>query len=203
MKLNLCVKRDGQVLFQTTLLEGLNLCLTDEAGRVVSELQTSELLLEEGLQRPVVVVSVDEAEQTEGRIVPEKSLASEPLNEQSSSAEVWFCEKGEWRHQGSLSPGQQARMGEGYVRLESQGGLRVLPGPRLGGVAILPTGSQVKIEPGGAGIRLPAGSCVTMVTKARSFYVRSDFIDRPLVEHSGGARVPMDSCLQVLRSDLI
>ena len=72
MKLNLCVKRDGQVLFQTTLLEGLNLCLTDEAGRVVSELQTSELLLEEGLQRPVVVVSVDEAEETEGRIVPEK-----------------------------------------------------------------------------------------------------------------------------------
>lgn len=202
MKLNLCVKRRGEVLFEVPLLEGVSLSLNDETGRVVSELQPEEHISEDGERYPLFVVSDLEPTVVEEREHTSEQGGAEAQPQEINPAEVWSCENGEWRYQGSLSPGQQARMGEGYVRLEREGSLRVSPGPRLEGVAILPTGNQLEIQPGGGGISLPAGSCVTMVTKARSFYVRSDFIDQPPVEHANEPRDNTGDFLEVLVSDL-
>jgi len=205
MKLNLRVKREGEVLFEVPLLDGVSLSLSDETGRVVSELQPEERISEDGERYPLFVVSALESGDLGQPVDPPENGNIEPQKQDLGTAEVWSCEKGEWKHQGSLSPGQQARMGEGYVRLERQGGLRVSPGPRLAGVAILPTGSQIEIQPGGGSMSLPAGSCVTMVTmvtKARSFYVRSDFIDQPPVEHANEPRFNARDSFDMVVSDL-
>lgn len=213
MKLNLRVEFEGELLLEMPLRDGLTVSLCDEAGTVLSNFPARRPAGDAQDDQVVAPGTGDPDEKSELQsgvdtelIVMTESPGTESVpggaKLEERSAEVWSRDGEDWSYQGTLSSGQQARMGEGHVRLDEDGGLRVFPGTRLGGLAILPTGGRVSIKPGGPGVQLLAGSCVTLGCGSRSFYVRSNFIDQPPVEHAGEQGDRLESRYRAPTSDL-
>jgi hypothetical protein len=91
-------------------------------------------------------------------------------------AEVWFRQGGEWMPRGTMTVRQHVQAFGGMVRCDDNGGLVVLPGARLAGSAALPSGETVHIEPGGASVKLPAGTSVILWNGEQGLYVRSNVL---------------------------
>ncbi len=194
MKLFLRLEKDGRILGEWPL-EDLKVTLTDEgtgapvADLVVQTYSTDELPVP-GLQEAAVP---EELTLTQGHPALPPRLPA--------SAEVWSSGGEGWKQKGVLRAGQRARMGSAFVQLDENGDLLVSSGPDLSGTATLPSGLRQPVESGADRLRLPSGSSVTLESETRAFYVRSDFVDRPLVEHSSSG-AGRGRGIQVLASDL-
>jgi hypothetical protein len=178
MKLFLRLEKDGKVLGEWPL-DDLKVTLSDgESGAPVADLVVQAYGSDE-LPIPVleeVHGGTEDLTVTQGH--------PSPLPPLPASAEVWSKGREGWKQKGILRAGQRARMGSAFVTLDENGDLLVSTGPDLSGTATLPSGLRQLVDPGADRLRLPSGSSVTLESGTRAFYVRSDFVDRPLVEHS-------------------
>ena len=178
MKLFLRLEKEGRVLGEWPL-EDLKIALSDgEGGAPVADLVVQTYGTDE-VPLPVLEelpAGPEELTVTQGHPSPMPPLPA--------SAEVWSKGREGWKQKGMLRAGQRARMGSAFITLDENGDLLVSSGGDLSGTATLPSGLRQPIEPGADRLRLPSGSSVTLESGARAIYVRSDFVDRPLVEHS-------------------
>jgi hypothetical protein len=195
MKLLLRLEKDGRVLGEWPL-EDLKVTLTDEgtgvpvADLVVRTYSTDELPVPGSDAQPN---GPEDLTVTQGHPSPLRPLAA--------SAEVWSKGNEGWKQKGLLRAGQRARMGSAFITLDENGDLLVSSGPDLSGIATLPSGLRQPVDTGADRLRLPSGSSVTLESGTRAFYVRSDFVDRPLVEHSS-QEADKGQAIQPLASDL-
>jgi hypothetical protein len=196
MKLFLRLERDGMILGEWPL-EDLKITLTDGGtGAPVADLTVQTHGTDE-----VPVPGLQEARSTGPEDLTLTHGHPSPLPVLPASAEVWSKGRDGWKQKGVLRAGQRARMGSAFVQLDENGDLLVSSGPDLSGTATLPSGLRQPVESGADRLRLPSGSSVTLESETRAFYVRSDFVERPLVEHSS-AEADRGQGIQALASDL-
>ena len=179
MKLLLRLEKDGRVLGEWPL-EDLKVTLTDEeSGAPVADLVVRTYGTDE-----LPVPGLQEAHSAGPEDLTVTQGQPSPLPPLLASAEVWSKGREGWKQKGLLRAGQRARMGSAFITLDENGDLLVSSGSDLSGTATLPSGLRQPVDPGADRLRLPSGSSVTLESGTRAFYVRSDFVDRPLVEHS-------------------
>ena len=196
MKLLLRLEKDGRVLGEWPL-EDLKVTLTDEeSGAPVADLVVQTYGTDE-----LPVPGLQEAQSVESEDLTLTHGHPSVLPPLPASAEVWSKGGEGWKQKGVLRAGQRARMGSAFVQLDQNGDLLVSSGPDLSGTATLPSGMRQPVEPGADRMRLPSGSSVTLESETRAFYVRSDFVDRPLVEHSS-SEAGRGRGIKALASDL-